>query len=68
MERQIGERFLDNGVELEVVEFESKYIICDGCHYHTYLGDCNNYFRNSGICYSTKRQDNNNVIFKKVEK
>ena len=62
MERQIGERFLDNGVELEVCKRELEF--CDGCYYFDNLTkvNCSDDFHEKllGRC--------NNVIFKEVEK
>lgn len=62
MERKIGERFLDNGVELEVSKRELEF--CDGCYYFENLTkvNCRDDFHEKllGRC--------NNVIFKEVEK
>lgn len=56
MERQIGEKFIDNGVLLEVVEGFK----CGDCG----VKDCTN--NDGGFCFSTSRTDKKNVIFKQV--
>ena len=58
MERQIGEKFIDNGVELEVVE-GYNCLDCD-------IKECIN--NNSGLCFSITRKDRKSVIFKQVKK
>ena len=62
MERKIGERFLDSGVELEVCKRELQF--CDGCYYFESLTKVNcgdvSHEKLLGRC--------NNVIFKQVEK
>lgn len=65
MERQIGEKFTDNGVELEVVETESDS--CKGC-YCSILKRCVSNFSNVGYCASKWRKDGKDVIFKEAEK
>lgn len=66
MERKIGERFLDNGVELEVVGQDG----CFECYY--YVGhpiyDCVRRTRIGGICNMHFRTDKKPIIFKEVEK
>ena len=64
MERKIGERFLDNGVELEV----EKFYCSTYCYYYIGHNQCSNNFEASGDCEPNKRQDSKDVIFKEVEK
>ena len=66
MERKIGEEFDFLGVNLEVTEGEENS--CDGCYIcgtQICVYECIINFL--GSCASSEREDNNDVIFKKVE-
>ena len=67
MERKIGEKFTDNGVELEVVKEEDKGN-CVGCHYNTPEIGCTKNEKYVGSCTFCFRQDGEDIIFKEVEK
>lgn len=61
--RPIGEIFEYGKVKLQVVENKT----CEGC----YLDgkDCwKSYQDNAGTCYGKHREDNKNVIFKRIDK
>lgn len=59
--RPIGEIFEWHGVKLQVVE----KISCDGCYFRT-CDDCLNFRKNTGYCGECVRDDQKNVIFKRI--
>ena len=64
--RPIGEKFDYEGVRLEVVE--EKEITCKGCYFigsrACLTGEVQDI---AGYCFSSVREDGNDVTFKKVE-
>ena len=69
MERQIGEQFDFLGVKIEVIEGEeNSYDDCEGCYFcDTPICGCEIITNYIGSCASSEREDNNDIIFKKVE-
>ena len=67
MERKIGERFIYDGVTLEVDMLKNG--LCKGCYFYGgYIKCQNREVRNTiGTCSPFSRNDVKNVIFKKVE-
>ena len=65
MERPVGEKFVYNGVTLEVVEHQD----CLGCYFHKNYIRCNNTtIREAiGACEDFKRNDLKNIIFKEAK-
>ena len=66
MERQIGEQFDYEGVTLEVVEVKEN--TCKGCYFIDSKYCLTGYVQDiAGYCFSSDREDDKDVIFKKVE-
>ena len=64
--RPIGEKFDCNGVRLEVIE-EGDFA-CEGCYFHYTQFCCDEDITDTlGPCTSSCRDDEKDVIFKKVE-
>lgn len=61
--RPIGEIFENRKVKLQVVENNN----CVGCYFCGY-DDCYNYRSTTGYCGGLLRNDNTNVIFKRIDK
>ena len=62
MERQIGEKFWDNGFLIEVRE--SNRNTCAGCHYsHGRRRLCSKKYGYVGPCLAREREDKKEVIF-----
>jgi hypothetical protein len=62
--KQLGEKFEDNGVTLEVVKAPNPEV-CTGCYFnHIWL--CNKE-RKYYACSADEREDKENIVFKKVE-
>lgn len=59
--RDIGDTFELNGVRLDVAKASG----CSMCHFNS-TGCTNHYFDKTGECDTLLREDNTNVIFKKV--
>lgn len=59
--RPIGEIFVNREVKLKVVEKDD----CIGCYFRGY-DDCFNYRSTTGYCGGLLRNDNTNVIFKRI--
>lgn len=59
--RPIGEIFENRKVKLQVVENNN----CMGCYFCGY-DDCFNYRSTTGYCGGLLRDDNKNVIFKRI--
>lgn len=59
--RPIGEIFEHREVKLQVVEREE----CEGCYFWGEV-DCMNYRNDTGYCGDSVRDDQKNVIFKRI--
>lgn len=60
--RPLGEIFEVKGIKLKVV----KHKTCEGCYFEG-IAECLNYRGNTGYCGKLVRDDNRNVIFKRIE-
>lgn len=64
--KQLGEKFEDNGVTLEVVKAPNPSD-CTGCHCALSLPFLCDKDRKYYACSADEREDGENVIFKEVE-
>lgn len=65
MERNIGEQFDCNGVQLETVE-EKEYV-CKGCYFRVTMSCCDiDIVDILGPCSASEREDKKDIFFKEV--
>ena len=65
MEHKIGEVFTFNGIKLEV---SNSVDVCEGCYFFEEGVVCSLEVINAiGSCWSERRNDRKDIIFKKVE-
>ena len=65
--RNIGERFMLDGVQYEVAEAVNRADPCDGCSFQNEKGlVCRSDIGVTGFCYRGMRGDDKQVVFKEV--